>query len=113
MFTEKLFTFNLPNITFILRRNIPFKIPPAEVELTSASKFEEVHSNNFEKAMGGACISFTSLITGLNKGKNNFENLCIGKELYKRNRDNVNDNNTILSAAIYKVINVKVIDVTQ
>jgi len=78
---ENCFTFNLPNITVILRRNIPFKIPPAEVELTSASKFEEVHSNNFEKAMGGACISFTSLITGLNKRKNNFENWCIGKEL--------------------------------
>jgi hypothetical protein len=26
MFTEKLFTFNLPNITVILRKNIPFKI---------------------------------------------------------------------------------------
>ena len=34
--------------------------------------------------MGGAGISFTSLITGLNKGKNNFENLCIGK-VYKNN----------------------------
>ena len=54
------------------------------------------------------------LITGRNKGKNNFEKLCIGKELYKRNRDNVNNNtNTILSAAIYKVINNKVIDITQ
>ena len=37
----KIVYFNLPNLTVILRRNIPFKIPPAEVELTSASKFEE------------------------------------------------------------------------
>ncbi len=34
--------------------------------------------------MGGAGISFTSLITGQNKGKKIFENLCIGK-VYKNN----------------------------
>jgi hypothetical protein len=34
---------------------------------------------NFEKAMEDVSISFMNLITGLNKGKNNFENLSIKK----------------------------------
>lgn len=65
----------MPNITIILRRNISFKIPPAEVELTSASKFEEYILTILKKAMGDVSISFTSLITGRKKGKNNFENV--------------------------------------